>query len=93
MPAHHPKFDVPTPAVALCSEAFYLGALGSRKTLAGCRDRPRQLLFAQADLDRIHGPIGLPIGRTSPGEVAASIHTEIVLVLRADRSGHRTGRG
>jgi xanthine dehydrogenase accessory factor len=79
---HDPKIDEPALAAALRSGAFYLGALGSRKTQAARRERLAAQGFAPAELDRIHGPVGLPIGAVSPGEIAASILAELVAALR-----------
>lgn len=79
---HDPKIDDPALAAALRSEAFYLGALGSRKTQAARRERLREMGFADADLSRIHGPVGLSIGAVSTGEIAASILAELVGCLR-----------
>lgn len=85
---HDPKIDDPALAVALRSEAFYVGSLGSRKTQAARRERLRGMGFSEAELSRIHGPVGLPIGARSPGEIAISILSQIVSALRgADRSG------
>jgi xanthine dehydrogenase accessory factor len=80
---HDPKIDDPALAVALRSEAFYVGALGSKKTQAARRERLREMGFGEADLARIHGPVGLSIGAVSPGEIAVSILGQIVASLRA----------
>jgi len=80
---HDPKIDDPALAAALRSEAFYLGSLGSKKTQAARRERLRSMGFGDAQLDRIHGPVGLPIGAVSPGEIAVSILSEIVASLRS----------
>jgi xanthine dehydrogenase accessory factor len=87
---HDPKLDDPALAAALRSAAFYVGALGSRKTHAARRERLRAEGLDDAALDRIRAPIGLPIGAVSPGEVAAAIVAEIVAALRVGASGgHR----
>jgi xanthine dehydrogenase accessory factor len=78
---HDPKLDDPALAVALGSPAFYIGALGSRKTHAARLERLKAEGFAEADLARIHAPVGLTIGAISPGEIAVSIMAEIVAVL------------
>ena len=83
---HDPKIDDPALAVALRSEAFYVGALGSKKTQGARRERLRDLGFGDADLSRIHGPVGLSIGAVSPGEIAVSIVAQIVASLRAPRA-------
>lgn len=79
---HDPKIDDPALAAALRSDAFYVGSLGSKKTQAARRERLQALGFAERDLARIHGPVGLPIGARSPGEIAVSILSQIVSALR-----------
>jgi xanthine dehydrogenase accessory factor len=79
---HDPKIDDPAIAAALRSEAFYVGALGSKKTQAARRERLRAMGFEDRDLSRIHGPVGLSIGAVSTGEIAASILAELVGCLR-----------
>ncbi len=79
---HDPKLDDPALAVALRSDCFYIGALGSRRNHAGRCARLKELGFGDRDLARIHGPIGLPIGAISPAEVAISIVAEMTQVLR-----------
>ena len=90
---HDPKLDDPALAAALRSDAFYVGALGSRKTQAARRERLRGMGFTDRDLDRIHGPVGLSIGAVSPGEIAVSILAQIVAMLRDAKhaSPSRTG--
>ena len=68
--------------VALRSPAFYVGALGSRKTHGRRLERLKAEGFDDAALARLHGPVGLPIGALSPGEIAVSIMAEIVAALR-----------
>jgi len=80
---HDPKLDDPALVATLGSDAFYAGALGSEKTHAARCERLRALGFGDAALARIHGPVGLPLGAVSPGEIAASILAEIVATLRA----------
>jgi len=80
--SHDPKLDDPALEVALRSEAFYIGALGIRRTHAKRLERLRAEGFSEAELRRIHGPIGLDIGAKSPAEIAISILAEITRVLR-----------
>ncbi len=80
--SHDPKIDDPALAAALRSEAFHVGALGSRKTQAARRERMRGEGFSEADVARIHGPVGLAIGAVSPGEIAVSILAEVVARMR-----------
>jgi xanthine dehydrogenase accessory factor len=82
---HDPKIDDPALVAALKAQCFYIGALGSRKTHARRVERLTAEGFADADLNRIHAPIGLDIGAVSPAEIAVSILGEIVADLRKDR--------
>ena len=83
---HDDKFDEPALMAALESEAFYVGALGSRRTTARRRERLLEAGVEEAALDRIMGPCGLDIGADTQEETALSILAEI-LAVRADRSG------
>jgi xanthine dehydrogenase accessory factor len=82
---HDPKIDDPALTAALRSECFYIGALGSRKTHERRVQRLTASGFTEADLARIHAPIGLDIGAVSPAEIAISILAEIVASLRKER--------
>ncbi len=79
---HDPKLDDPAIGVALRSECFYLGCLGSRKTHAARLERLRATGFSEAEIARIHAPVGLAIGAQGPGEIAVSIMAQITAVLR-----------
>ena len=80
---HDPKLDDPALAEALRSDAFYIGALGSRKTHARRCDRLRELGLTDEQMARIHGPVGLKIGAISPAEIGIAIMAEVTQVLRA----------
>jgi len=82
---HDPKLDDPALAEALKTQAFYIGALGSRKTHANRLRRLAELGFKESDLARIHGPVGLNIGAISPAEIGVAILGQVTSVLRADR--------
>ena len=75
---HDPKFDVPVLVTALATPAAYIGAMGSLKTTAEREERLRAEGLGDAELGRIHAPIGLAIGARSPEEVALAIGAEIV---------------
>ncbi|MDB5512746.1 MAG: XdhC/CoxF family protein [Enterovirga sp.] len=82
---HDPKIDDPALVAALRAECFYIGALGSRRTHAKRVERLAQAGFGEADMARIHAPIGLDIGAISPAEIAVSILAELVAELRRGR--------
>jgi xanthine dehydrogenase accessory factor len=84
---HDPKIDDPAIITALRSQCFYIGALGSRKAHARRIERLTSAGFTEADLSRIHAPIGLDIGATSPAEIAVSILAEVVAAFRNERRG------
>jgi xanthine dehydrogenase accessory factor len=86
---HDPKLDDPALIEALKSQAFYIGALGSRKTHAARLKRLGEAGFKDADFARIHGPVGLNIGAISPAEIAVAILGQVTSVLRADRLKER----
>jgi xanthine dehydrogenase accessory factor len=85
--SHDPKLDEPALATAMGADVFYIGALGSRKTQAQRRERMKAQGFTDAQLDRIHGPVGLDIGALSPAEIAVSIVAQIIDVLRPKKKG------
>lgn len=74
---HDPKLDDPALQVALKSDVFYIGALGSKKTHAARLARLKSAGFGEAECARIRGPVGLSIGARSPAEIAVSILAEI----------------
>jgi xanthine dehydrogenase accessory factor len=79
---HDPKIDDPALDLALRSKVFYIGALGSKKTHASRLERLKAKGFTDADLARIHGPIGLSIGAVGATEIAISIMAEMTKSLR-----------
>ncbi len=83
---HDDKFDEPALKRALESEAFYIGALGSRRNQERRRERLLEAGVAEEALERISGPCGLDIGADSQAETALSILAEI-LAVRAGRDG------
>ena len=85
---HDDKFDVPLLVGALASEAYYIGALGSRRNQERRRERLLEAGVDGAELDRISGPAGLDIGAHTPAETAVSMLAEIMAV-RAGREGGR----
>ena len=77
---HDPKLDDLALMEALKSKAFYVGALGSRANNAKRRERLKEFDVSDAEIARLHGPIGLYIGSRTPAEIAVSILAEIVAV-------------
>lgn len=82
---HDPKLDDPALSAGLRSQAFYIGALGSRKTQQARQKRLSANGFTEAEQSRIHGPIGLDIGAQSPAEIAVAIMAQITDVLHKDQ--------
>jgi xanthine dehydrogenase accessory factor len=79
---HDPKIDVPALALALNTEARYIGALGSRTTFAQRKADLAALGVAEEQMARIHAPIGLKIGARTPAEIALAVMSEIVTARR-----------
>jgi xanthine dehydrogenase accessory factor len=86
--SHDEKFDVPALLGALRTEAFYIGAIGARRTQERRRARLLEAGAEAASLERIAGPCGLDVGADTPAETAVSILAE-VLAVRAGRGGGR----
>jgi xanthine dehydrogenase accessory factor len=80
---HDPKIDDPALELALKSEVFYIGALGSKKTQSARFERLKAKGFTDADLSRINGPIGLDIGAVGAAEIAISIMAAMTKALRS----------
>ena len=85
---HEERLDMPTLTAALPTDAFYVGAIGSRRTQEKRRERLREAGFAANELERLAGPAGLDVGASTPAETALSILAEI-LAVREGRSGGR----
>ncbi len=79
---HDPKLDDPALHIALRSDAFYIGALGSKRTHASRVARLEEAGFTAADIARINGPVGLDIGAASAPEIAVSILSQMIQALR-----------
>ena len=79
---HDPKIDDPALALALRSDCFYIGALGSKKTQASRVERLLKAGISEASIGRIHGPIGLAIGAKGAAEISISIMAEMTRALR-----------
>lgn len=77
---HDPKLDDMVLLEALKSPAFYVGALGSRSNTSARKERMALFDLSKAEIDRLHGPVGLHIGAKNPSEIAVSIAAEIVAV-------------
>ncbi|MEX0367631.1 MAG: XdhC family protein [Ruegeria sp.] len=79
---HDPKLDDPALHIALNSDTFYIGALGSTRTHAKRVARLEEAGFSAGQIGRIKGPVGLDIGAASPPEIAASILAQMIQTLR-----------
>jgi xanthine dehydrogenase accessory factor len=80
---HDPRIDDMGLMEALKTDAFYIGAMGSTRTSASRRERLLALDLTQQEIDRLHAPIGLPIGSKTPPEIAIAILAEITAVRKA----------
>ena len=85
---HEERYDVPALMGALRSDAFYVGALGSRRTQERRRERLLDEGLTESEIDRLSGPTGLDLGAETPAETAVSILGEI-LAVRSGRPGGR----
>ncbi len=90
---HDPKIDDFPIALALRSNCFYVGALGSRKTHAKRVDRLLNEGISQEKIDSICAPIGVDIGAVSPQEIAVAIMAEIIAAFRRRELGSNGGNG
>ena len=77
---HDPRIDDMGLMEALKTDAFYIGAMGSTRTSANRRTRLEALDLTAAEIDRLHAPIGLPIGSKTPPEIAVAVLAEITAV-------------
>jgi xanthine dehydrogenase accessory factor len=93
--SHDPKFDEPAILEAFRRGARYVGAVGSRKTQADRRRRLQEAGLTEAQLDQLHGPIGLDLGGREPAETALAILAEIVAARRGGSGApmHDRARG
>ena len=82
---HDPKIDDPALEVGLRSEAFYIGCLGSKRTHAKRVGRLKEAGLSEAQIARIHAPVGLDLGAVSPAEIAVAALAEVTLALRGPR--------
>jgi len=85
--SHDAKFDEPTLDCLLRSPVGYIGAIGSRTTHGKRVARLRDSGFTDADIARVHSPVGLDLGSRTPEEIALAIMAEIVAVRRGRRGG------
>ncbi len=79
---HDPKLDEPALDSALQTDCFYIGSLGSKKTHAARLERLKRMGYGNAGLDRIKGPVGLPIGAQTHSEIALAILAQMTDTLR-----------
>lgn len=81
--SHDPKIDDPAIMAALRSPAFYVGALGSKRTTAARRERLLAAGVTEAELARLHAPVGLDINAETPEEIALAIMADVVKAYRS----------
>jgi xanthine dehydrogenase accessory factor len=81
--SHDPKIDYPALIAALRSPAFYVGALGSKRTTAARRERLLAAGLSEQELARLHAPVGLDINAETPEEIALAIMAELVKEYRS----------
>jgi xanthine dehydrogenase accessory factor len=84
--AHQDQIDLPALQTALGGDAFFVGAIGSRRTQGRRREALLELGVDESDVDRVRGPVGLDVGAQTPAETAVAIMAEI-LAVRAGRAG------
>ena len=89
--AHEDRIDLPALEHALAGDAFFVGAIGSRRTQERRREALLELGVDESAIDRIHGPVGLDVGAESPAETAVAILAEI-LAVRTGRDGRLAAR-
>ncbi len=89
---HNAEHDDRALGVAVRSEAFYIGALGSRRTHAKRTERLEDAGYTKDEIARIHAPVGLDLGARAPGEIAVAIIAQIVAAKRGRGPG-REGNG
>ena len=85
--SHDPKIDEPALQAAMDSNAFYIGALGSRGNHAKRLERLAALGYSEEQLSRVNGPIGLPLGGRSPAEIAVAILAQVIQVRNQPLAG------
>lgn len=91
---HDPRIDDMGLMEALSTRAFYVGAMGSSRTSEKRRQRLRSLDLDDAEIDRLHAPVGLPIGSHTPPEIAVAILAELTQILnRTNASATRAASG
>lgn len=81
---HDPRIDDMGLMEALRTDAFFVGAMGSTRTSAKRRERLKLLDLSEQEIDRLHAPVGLPIGSKTPAEIAISILAQLT-ALRAEK--------
>ncbi len=79
---HDPKLDDLALMEALKTPAFYVGALGSRRNNDARRNRLKEFDVSEAEIARLHGPVGLNLGGKTPPEIALAIVAEMTAVRR-----------
>ena len=81
---HDPRIDDMGLMEALTTDAYFIGAMGSKKTSENRRQRLQQLDLTDVQIDRLHAPVGLPIGSKTPAEIAIAILAQLT-ALRSEK--------
>lgn len=81
---HDPRVDDMGLMEALKTDSFFIGAMGSTRTSANRRERLLQLDLSEAQVDRLHAPVGLPLGSKTPAEIAIAILAQLT-ALRSEK--------
>lgn len=90
---HDPRIDDMGLMQAVETDAFYIGAMGSSRTSANRRERLQMLDLSEQMIDRIHAPIGLPIGSKTPPEIAVAVIAEVIAVQKNAAQRSRLAAG
>jgi xanthine dehydrogenase accessory factor len=86
--SHDPRIDDMALMEALTGEAWYVGALGSQKTTEKRMQRLRQLELSEAQIARLHAPVGLAIGSKTPVEIAVAVMAQLIQVRYDERTSN-----
>jgi xanthine dehydrogenase accessory factor len=81
---HDPRIDDMGLMEALKTDSFFIGAMGSTRTSANRRERLLQLELTEDEINKLHAPVGLPLGSKTPAEIAIAILAQLT-ALRSEK--------